>query len=65
MLGFFFANFFNRPRTATIVGYILVIAGVMVAMVLELLEVREDLFLKAFIVLFFYCLLLLFIAGVS
>ena len=40
VLGFFFANFFNGPRTATIVGYILVIAGVMISLILELLQVR-------------------------
>lgn len=40
VLGFFLANFFGRPRTATIVGYVLVIAGVIVALMLEALKVR-------------------------
>ncbi len=40
VLGFFFSNFFNSPRIATIVGYILVVAGVMVSLLLELLQVR-------------------------
>ena len=40
VLGFFFANFFNGPRTATIIGYILVIAGILVAEVLEIFQVH-------------------------
>ena len=40
VLGFFLSNFFGRPRTATIVGYLLVIAGVIVALLLEALQVR-------------------------
>ena len=40
VLGFFFSNFFSRPRTATIVGYLLVIAGIVVALLLEALQVN-------------------------
>jgi len=39
VLGFFFSNFFSRPKTSTIVGYLLVIAGVVVALLLEALQV--------------------------
>lgn len=39
VLGFFFSNFFNSPQMATVIGYIFVIAGVIVALVLELLQV--------------------------
>ena len=39
VLGFFFNNFFSQPRTGIIVGYLIVIAGVVVALLLELLQV--------------------------
>ena len=40
VLGFFLSNLFDRTRTATIVGYLLVIASVVVAELLEVTEVR-------------------------
>ena len=39
-LGFFFSNFFTRPRAAIIVGYLLVFTGVAVALLLEILQVE-------------------------
>ena len=39
VLGFFLSNFFSRPRTATIIGYLLVISGIVVALILEGLQV--------------------------
>ena len=39
VLGFFFSNFFSQPRTGIIIGYLLVIAGVVVALLLEFLQV--------------------------
>lgn len=42
VLGFFLSNFFSRPRTATIVGYLLVIAGVIIALLLEGLQILPN-----------------------
>ena len=39
VLGFFFSTFFNRPRAATFVGYLIVVASVVVASLLETLQV--------------------------
>jgi ABC-type multidrug transport system ATPase subunit len=42
VLGFFFANFFNNPRIATVTGYIFVIAGVLVSEMLQLVKIFPD-----------------------
>ena len=39
VLGFFLSNFFSRPRTATFSGYLIVVASVVVALLLEILQV--------------------------
>ena len=55
VLGFFLSNFFSRPRTATIIGYLLVISGIVVALILEGLQVGVahwscDLIMQSYIV---------------
>ncbi len=42
VLGFFFSTLFSRPRTATFVGYLIVVASVIVAALLETLQVCDD-----------------------
>ncbi|XP_065901246.1 ABC transporter A family member 9-like isoform X2 [Dysidea avara] len=39
VLGFFFSNIFQRPRTATVVGYLIVIIGVIVSQLLSGLNI--------------------------
>jgi len=49
-LGFFLSNFFGRPRTATIVGYLLVIAGIIIALLLEGLQVLASLIVSLLLI---------------
>ena len=50
VLGFFFNNFFSQPRTGIIIGYLLVIAGVVVALLLELLQVGHVITVQSLVI---------------
>ncbi|XP_065901244.1 ABC transporter A family member 9-like [Dysidea avara] len=42
VMGFFFSNFFNKPRTAVVVTYMVVITGVVISLMLNLFEVFSE-----------------------
>ncbi|XP_065901227.1 ABC transporter A family member 9-like isoform X2 [Dysidea avara] len=42
VMGFFFSNFFNKPRTAVVISYLLVITGVVISLMLNLFNVFSE-----------------------